>query len=243
MSKYLDSFDLVVGNLEGTITELPSLSLSTVPGQPGNTTFTFPTSTGDLLFRHNVRLVSLANNHSLDFGRSGLESTRALLSAASVGFFGDPLDPSRKSIVKGVGGVPVAFVGFNQFLGVDSVQATVEEIERVKTSADHVVVFAHWGDEYVQANEFQKMAAHAFVDAGADVVVGAHPHVIQESEVYSGSLIYYSLGNFIFDQYWDDAVRTGLVLEALITPDDIVVTPRKAVRTRTLGPCLVYNAE
>lgn len=241
IADYLKGFDLAVGNLEGPITEYQSVSRGTVPGDAGNTRFTFPTSTASLLARSGIGAVSLANNHSLDFGRSGVASTRVFLSAAGVGFFGDPVDPMKKSLVIPVGGLNIAFVGFNQFLGVDSIARTVAEIERMDSEGETgaIVVFAHWGDEYAPVNEGQKEAARAFVDAGADLVVGAHPHVIQEPETYRETPIYYSLGNFMFDQYWEEGVRTGTALEALFKGDEVSVTPRIVKSSRTSGPCLV----
>lgn len=239
VADYVRGFDAVVGNLEGPITSNPSVSLTTRPGDDGNTTFTFPTSTAGLLARNGVTAVSLANNHILDFGRAGVEETRANLRSADVGYFGDPLDPVGKSAVIRVGGFSVALVGFNAFLGVDSVKGTVAEIARLKSGVDRVIVFAHWGDEYVPANESQKAAAHAFVDAGADAVIGAHPHVIQESETYKGASIHYSLGNFIFDQYWEDSVRKGLVLEVSVSQEGLSFNPRFVTRERDSGPCLL----
>jgi poly-gamma-glutamate synthesis protein (capsule biosynthesis protein) len=239
VADYLKGFDAVVGNLEGPITANSSVSRTTRPGDDGNTTFTFPTSTAGLLARNGVTAVSLANNHILDFGRAGVGETRAGLRSAGIGYFGDPLDPLAKSTIVRVGGFDVALIGFNQFLGVDSVAGTVAEIARLRGTVDHVIVFAHWGDEYVPANEFQKFAAHAFVDAGADAVIGAHPHVVQEHETYKGALIYYSLGNFIFDQYWEESVRRGMVLEASIGEGGMSFVPRYVVRERSSGPCLL----
>jgi gamma-polyglutamate biosynthesis protein CapA len=239
VADYARGFDAVVGNLEGPITANPSVSRTTRPGDDGNTTFTFPTSTAGLLARSGVTVVSLANNHILDFGRAGVGETRANLRSAEVGYFGDPLDPSGKSLVVDVGGLRVALVGFNAFLGVDSVKGTVAEIARVLPSVDYAIVFAHWGDEYVPANDFQKAAARAFVDAGAHAVIGAHPHVIQESESYKGASIYYSLGNFIFDQYWDESVRKGMVLEVLVGQDGLSFTSRFVTSERNSGPCLL----
>ena len=239
VAPYLKGFDAVVGNLEGPITEHVSLSRFTKPGDVGNTTFTFPTSTATLLARNGVTAVSLANNHILDFGRSGVESSRTYLKSAGVGYFGDPVDPAGKSLVTDVGGLKVALVGFNEFLGVDSVSATEGEIRNLDAISDYVIVFAHWGEEYVPMVERQRLAARAFVDAGADAVIGAHPHVIQESEVYKGASIYYSLGNFIFDQYWNEDVRTGLLLEAHVSRKGLSFLERRVSSSRTSGPCLV----
>ena len=163
----------------------------------------------------------MANNHIFDFGKVGIEESRKALKKAGVDWFGDPLDKDKKSFIYhtdplNLVGKSVAFVGFNQFLGVDSIENTVEEIKKRKFDGDIVVVFSHWGDEYVSANDFQKNTARGFIDAGADLVVGAHPHVIQESDVYKGKMIYYSLGNFIFDQWWNSDVKKGMGIELTI---------------------------
>ena len=239
MADYLKEFDLVVGNLEGPITEYQSVSRATVPGDAGNTTFTFPTSTAATLSRNNVRAVSLANNHIFDFGRKGVESTGRYLGESGVGYFGDPLDSSRMSLVRDIKGTTFAFVGFTEFYGINTVESVVAEVRRVRSLANQVVVFAHWGEEYSPVTDGQRVAARAFIDAGADLVVGAHPHIIQESESYRGGVIYYSLGNFIFDQYWDASVRIGLVLEMLVKDGSVSFSPRRVESSRTGGPCLI----
>lgn len=89
----------------------------------------------------------------------------------------------------------------------------VTEITALRPACYRVVVFAHWGDEYTPvANAQQIAAAHSFVDAGADLVIGAHPHVVQNVEVYKGKAIFYSLGNFMFDQDFSWATTHGLAV-------------------------------
>lgn len=90
-----------------------------------------------------------------------------------------------------------------------------------KNLGNVVVVYTHWGEEYVPRTEKMKTLARQFVDAGASLVVGSHPHVVQESERYSDQYIYYSLGNFVFDQYFSDAVRNGLLLEVTFDPSGV----------------------
>ena len=87
------------------------------------------------------------------------------------------------------------------------------DVPAARARGDIPVVFAHWGIEYATTSSaYSRELAHKFVDAGAEMVAGAHPHVVQEHEVYGDKHIYYSLGNLIFDQYWNEAVRTGLLL-------------------------------
>ncbi len=212
ISKELLNNDLVVANLEGPITDNKSVSLGTAMGSADNYFFTFDPSVAKTLFQENIGVVDLGNNHILNFGYAGLEQTKNYLDKAGVSYLGVP--NGQRSVIKDVGGITMAFVGYNEFLSSDlpaEQKAVVDEIKRIKDGADIVVVFCHWGVEYApQPTEAQKELAHQFVDAGADLVIGSHPHVIQLSEEYNGKMIYYSLGNFIFDQYFNENVRNGL---------------------------------
>lgn len=220
---YLDGFDLVVGNLEGPVTPAPSLSQGTKPGDFGNTTFTFDPQVAEALARHNVRMVSLGNNHIFDMGRDGIDSTVDMLDRAGMRWFGAP--GRAQTATTTIDGVRVGLVAFNQFVGENDPERAARAVAAVRGQADLVVAYAHWGDEYAPANALQKRVARRLVDAGADLVVGSHPHVIQESEVYGGGQIHYSLGNFIFDQYWEEAVRTGGGLEVTWKNGALTVKP------------------
>ena len=215
----LKNADLTVANLEGPITARASKSVGTAAGELNNTRFTFSSTTAPLLRMQGIDVVSLGNNHAKDFGEEGIVSTMQLLDAASVGYFGDPLgERVFKTTIKGVA---IALIGHNQFSsgggsasgGQNAEETTLDKVRAARADGYLPIVFAHWGDEYVAANLKQKRLAREFIDAGAELVVGAHPHVVQEHEIYADKHIYYSLGNLIFDQYWEDAVRNGLVLE------------------------------
>jgi poly-gamma-glutamate synthesis protein (capsule biosynthesis protein) len=209
----LQRADLVVGNLEGPITASSSMSVGSAVGSPENFTFTFPTSTAALLYRHNIRLVSIGNNHIMNFGQAGLTQTKEYLSAAGVGYFGDPDAAESDRVARmTVGGVPFSFVNWSDWTS-DKTDHTVAQIRAEAQSGRVVVVYNHWGDEYVPPPARVRELAHEMVDAGAAIVIGGHPHIVQEHEVYHGKNIYYSLGNFIFDQYWNDAVSHGLLLQ------------------------------
>lgn len=210
----LRSADIVVANLEGPITSNTSVSVGTLPGADGNYTFTFPTSTASLLATHNIRLVSLGNNHIMNFGREGLLQTEDSLREADVAFFGDPVEHTIGYTT--LKDIPLAFIGYNEFGGEGSA-STRESIDSARAQGYLPIVFSHWGVEYSDISLHQRVLARQFIDAGAVLVVGAHPHVIQERELYRGAYIYYSLGNFLFDQYWDDAVRRGLLLKVTFT--------------------------
>lgn len=205
---FLSGFDLVVANLEGPVTLHDSVSRGSKPGDPGNTTFTFSPESLGALYRANIRAVNLGNNHMLDFGREGVESTKAFLDGAGIAYFGVPHGDVWKLV--SVKGMTIALVNFNQFLGQGDPDRTDAAVRAARSKSDFVAVYAHWGKEYESATDYQRHLAYRFIDAGADAVVGSHPHVIQEIEEYKGKKIYYSLGNFVFDQYWSQHVRTGL---------------------------------
>jgi poly-gamma-glutamate synthesis protein (capsule biosynthesis protein) len=210
----LSANDLVVANLEGPITDNKSLSAGSAIGSSNNYFFTFDPSVAKTLFENNIRLVDLGNNHVLNFGQNGLDSTKKYLTDANVDYFGVP--NGERSTTKDISGIKIAFVGYNQFVE-DKPEDVVNEIKKVKLQADLVFVFCHWGNEYIlTASDNQKSLGHQFVDAGADLIIGSHPHVIEPMEKYNGKRIYYSLGNFIFDQYFSEDTRNGLGVEVKI---------------------------
>lgn len=204
--------DLVLANLEGPITDAPSVSEGSIPETPENFTFTFPPEVVPLLGRHGIRLVNLGNNHIMNFGRDGLAQTYAYLDAGGIAYFGDP-DKAEEDRVERieVNGMPFSFVNWSDWTSTDP-DATRGVIARERAAGRAVIVYTHWGDEYVPPPERVKRLARAFVDAGAAIVIGSHPHIVQEREDYRGVPIYYSLGNLVFDQYWEESVRRGLVL-------------------------------
>lgn len=215
----LQSEDLVVGNLEGPITKNSSVSVGSEFGAKENYIFTFPKETATELFRENIRLVNLGNNHILNQGASGLASTESYLKAAGVDFFGDPQAEETRSKNYEAGGLKISFINYNQFVG-DGAAKTMENIQKSKEEkADIIIIYAHWGTEFVaEPSQKIKNLAHQFTDAGADLVIGSHPHVVQMKEEYKNKMIYYSLGNFIFDQYFQPETERGMGVEADIDP-------------------------
>lgn len=212
IEKILQSTNLVVANLEGTITNNKSISLGTVPGSTKNYFFTFDPSVPVTLFNENIRIVNLGNNHILNFEKDGLEQTKKYLEQAQIGYFGAP--GSQKTITTEINGIKIAFVSYDQFANfslTENVAAVQNEIKNAKNNADIIFVYCHWGIEYKKTpGEEQIRLAHQFIDAGADAVIGSHPHVTQTVEEYNGKRIYYSLGNFVFDQYFSEDVRNGM---------------------------------
>lgn len=207
--------DVVIANLEGTVSTFTSKSSGTKPGEKFNTTFTFSPEAISPFLENKIHIVSLGNNHAYDFGKEGLAQTKAFLNDSEIDLFGEPFN-NDSYLTKTIDGLEVALIAFNEFAG-GSVSGTLENIKKFKNNDAFVIVYAHWGEEYKkEPNETQRELAHRFVDEGADIVIGSHPHVVQEKEVYNGKVIYYSLGNFIFDQYFDEEVRCGALVSITI---------------------------
>jgi hypothetical protein len=204
----LRSADLTVGNLEGAIAPAPapgaSLPLVMAPG------------TEHTLARAGFDLLGLANNHALDAGPAGLADTQSLLRTAGI----EPVDGAR-TVVREVGGLKLAFLAWND-VGAPDTTPLLTAVAQARLLADVVVVMVHWGQEYTRhPNLPQRTLGTRLLEAGADVVLGSHPHVAQDLDVVqpaaAGSparLVAYSLGNFAFDQGWDDTAQ-GLALRLL----------------------------
>jgi poly-gamma-glutamate synthesis protein (capsule biosynthesis protein) len=222
LPKSLINVDLFVANLEGPITSQTSVSEGSTPGGDNNFTFTFPTSTATLLKRHNITLVNLGNNHIMNFGREGLAETREWLERVGVAYFGDPEAIEEDRVARlTMNGIPFSFVNWSDWTS-DKTDHTVAQVRKEAETGRVVVVYTHWGDEYVPPTPPMRQLAHSFVDAGAAIVIGSHPHIVQEHEVYNGKDIYYSLGNFVFDQYFSEEVREGLLVRVTFDKTGVV---------------------
>lgn len=213
--------DLVVGNLEGPITDNQSISLTSKMGEKDNYVFTFDPKVVQALVSKNIKLVNIGNNHITNFGNTGIASTRNYLLQSGVDFFGDPENRDSRMAFENIRGLKLAFVNYNQFV-TNAKQKTLDDINKAKDSkADMIIVYTHWGIEFAdQPNQKIKDLAHEFIDNGVDLIIGSHPHVIQSKEKYKGKMIYYSLGNFIFDQYFDLRTQRGLAVRIDINAID-----------------------
>jgi poly-gamma-glutamate synthesis protein (capsule biosynthesis protein) len=211
--------DAVVANLEGPIME------NRVPAVGGNMNFSFATSTALLLKNNGVTHVSLANNHTNDKGKEVLEFTRQTLESASIKHFGDPISLNDHSVIyEKIEGREFIFIGLNQTFGTLNIASTTSVIKGLRALYDKAIIipFMHWGEEYkLTNNRQQESLAHELIDAGADVVIGSHPHVVQNIEKYNGKIIFYSLGNFIFDQYFSSDTMSELGVKMTVSDKGI----------------------
>ncbi len=217
ISPFLNEFDFAFGNLEGPIVRktkaFPDESLM----------FCFEKETINGLISANFSVVSLANNHTLGMGKEGLNETKELLTENKIGFVGDPLSCSEDFILEKD---DLVFLAFDRTLrGCEDKELinTIKSI-RIKNPDKFLITNLHWGVEYeLKSNaSLQQELAHQIIDAGADLIIGSHPHVVQEIEKYQDRLIFYSLGNFIFDQYFSTNTQQSLAVGLEIYPNELV---------------------
>lgn len=202
----LSSADITYINLESPL-------VSECPVVDNGMKFCGDISNVNGLVEAGVDVASLANNHTNNYGAAGLEETVSTLSShniSSVGIAG-AATISRK-------GYNYTYLSFNdvgQYPGLSQADSTsmLTQIRSAKTSDNLLIVTFHWGNEYQSEPTARQVGfARDAVDAGADLVIGGHPHWVQTSEIYKGKPIYYSLGNFVFDQEWSPDTKRGLVV-------------------------------
>lgn len=228
----MDSADIMMVNNEFTYSNRGA----PLPGK----TFTFRAKPemAENLLKLSVDIVSLANNHVFDYGETALIDTLDTLDRYEIPYVGAGrnLEEAKKIVYMEKGGMKIAFVSATQVersyvftkeatdssagvLRTFSPEAFLEVIRRAEETSDFVVVYVHWGTEGV--NQFegdQQLLGHQYIDAGADLVIGDHPHCLQGVEYYKGAPIFYSLGNYWFNSRTLD---TGLV-EADICRDGLL---------------------
>jgi poly-gamma-glutamate capsule biosynthesis protein CapA/YwtB (metallophosphatase superfamily) len=230
--------DVAFVNLEGPLYDGPQHTSKNC-GQCFS--FRSPLFYADVLASLRVNAVSLANNHSGDFGEAGRESTMAALSARGIGFGGLDRDGARSTTLRLKDGRKAAVIAFapnGGTLDINDIPAAAQRIRALKQTHAVVIVSFHGGGEgwdhvhvvdgeetFAGENRGNVVAfAHAAVDAGADIVIGQGPHVPRAVEIYRHHLIAYSLGNFwTYDGVMTYAVSgLGPVLEAWLAPDGTI---------------------
>lgn len=221
------NYDAVIANLEGPVTDFPSISVNSAIGSTNNFIFTFDPSVVPMLKNHRISIVNLGNNHIRNFGENGVTQTKNYLTKSNIQFFGNTgleENTQERVLYTTINGHKLAFVNVNQFV-TDGFQTGLTDVTSAHaTGVDFVIVMPHWGNEYEEiANSVIQSQAHQLIDAGADLIIGSHPHVVQQVEEYQGKKIYYSLGNFIFDQYFSDETKTGLLVGVTILPNQTLV--------------------
>jgi len=217
---FLRGVDIVFGNLEGPIVKNPPELLD------NSLKFAFSPQVIKGASWCNFNLFSLANNHTLDMGKEGLEETKEWLRKYQINFVGSPLSGSSDNLDSSFSRDNIIFLAFNQiFPFMMKEEEIIKTIKTVKSlnPDNFLIVGLHWGEEYKLINSSaQQSLAHKIIEAGADLIIGHHPHVVQNIEKYQGKLIFYSLGNFIFDQYFSSDTQQGLAVGLEIYPKNLV---------------------
>jgi len=240
----LQAADIAIGNLE--------MSIATV-GEPvvdKQYTFRGHPRLAKGIANAGFDVLTLANNHTGDYGNDALLETLKILHANHIKYCGagPDLATARKPAIVEVKGKRVAVLGYVnaypfEFFADESQPGTVrgkpeyfvDDIRKAKRNADFVIATFHWSGELVtEPREYQELFAHLAIDAGADLVFGHHPHILQGIEVYNGRLIAYSLGNFAFASYSKNA-RTSAILRVTFEDDGI--------KRAEIIPLNVFNEE
>lgn len=228
----ISSADIAFGNLETPVS---------TRGENQGSIYSFRTDPKALSGVRNAGfdVLSVANNHAFDWGPLAFQDTLLNLQKHDITPIGGGKDfsDSHTPRILSVGKLKIAYLGYSQFAwpaisdetaepavnGIDVIQMK-KDIEKARAmGAEVIVISMHWGDEYeVHANEYQKYIAHTLIDSGANLIIGHHPHVVEEVEKYHGGLIAYSLGNFIFDQNFSPETRIGLMLSVSIEKGKVV---------------------
>lgn len=220
----LEEDDVTFANLEGTFT-------TSNDRQDKQYAFKGDPDYTEILTDGSVEVVTLANNHSGDYGEQGLADTETALEEAGIDYcIGDTIT------VKEVNGVKIAFIGIFVNYGTDDSENQLRsDIENAKKQGAELIITAfHWGSEKAtQPDETQQSLAHIAIDCGADLVVGHHPHVLQGIEKYNGKYIAYSLGNFCFGGNSNPSDMDTMIFRQTFTisgdgaaeDDDVTVIP------------------
>ncbi|MGM0482512.1 MAG: CapA family protein [Patescibacteria group bacterium] len=244
---FLNDADVVFGNLEGPISD-GGLEMG------GEYSFGMDPAVAGTLKDSGFSVLSVTNNHSGDRGEEGFSNT--LDNLDSVGIFytggGRDLKKALEPVKVKTGETVIGFLGFSD-LGPTWLEAGENKggvlvagseyhdrsIRDASKEVDVLVVSYHFGEEYMKdPTKRQRRLAYRAVDLGADVVAGHHPHVTQPVEEYKGGIIAYSLGNFIFDQYFSKETMEGLVLLVEIEGENISFSKKKVQLTDHFQPRL-----
>lgn len=225
--------DLTIANLECPITD---------SGNPADKTkrflFRAEVENAEALKRAGFDCLNLANNHSMDYLSKGLLDTMNHLEESGLSYVGaseNALADSAYIFEKN--GIKVGILAYSAFppegFFYNEDKATVRYISTMDFSGleedlaslecDFTMVYFHWGVEYLPyKSEMQEQLARKAIDGGADFVVGTHPHVLQEKEVYKDVPIYYSLGNFVFDSQIPPGTDESMILQITVGREGLV---------------------
>jgi len=251
IADYLEKADILFGNLESIISD---------KGRKVGSIYSFraqPQAIDGLTFA-GFDVLSVANNHIFDYGREAMEDSFKRLKTAGIDYVGGGFSEKEAFSVriKEIKGTKIGFLAYTNLgpqlwmaKGANSgialikekdIEKVKEDIKKAKKKADILIVSLHAGKEYSsKPTPFQVLFSQVCIEAGADLVVGHHAHVIQPVEKYKSGWIAYGLGNFVFDQSFSDKTMKGLLLEVIIKNKKIKrVIPREIKISNNFQPTL-----
>jgi poly-gamma-glutamate synthesis protein (capsule biosynthesis protein) len=243
VGSYFKGSDGVFLNVEGPIT---------AKGENVGSRFSFAMDEKivPVMVANNVKIVSFANNHVGDRSTAGFLNTLANFEKYGLPYVGAGRNSAEASAVKTiqVNGLKVGFIACSD-VGPEWLKATDTAagqqlcsnpnlptiIKNAHEQVDFLIFSAHWGIEYKSRTARQQTLAHMAIDNGADIVIGTHPHVVQTTEWYKDKFIAYSVGNFIFDQYFANETMQGLLVDATISKHKIENITMKTIELSPEG--------
>lgn len=248
--------DVLVGNLEGPITD------ERTPRDRSRTFYyKMPRVAGEAIARAGFRALSLANNHALDYGETGMRDTLATVRELGMHPFGAGGDEAtaRRGVVYDLGSVRIGLLAYSAswrrmvtdgwyadgarggvaLLDVPFGRSLADDLARMRRHADVVIVNVHWGRNYRDVTAAQRRAGRFAIQHGADIVIGHHPHIAQGVELHDGKPIVYSLGNFAFTTLgrFDEFGQPGYGLVARLQIE------QRRLRWLALTPIAVDNKQ
>lgn len=248
---FLKNADVAFGNLEGPIS---------TRGIKVGSIYSFRSDPRAIegLLSAGFDVLSIANNHIWDYGSDAVRDTISILEKADIGVIGggESYAEAHQPFIKNINGTKIAFLGYTNLIppSVGSktskpaiayfdIDQAVVDIKEARKKADLIVVSLHWGNEYETTHNLnQEKIAKTLIDAGAQLIIGHHPHVVQPVVEYGGGYIAYSLGNFVFDQNFSPDTKTGLVLRVILTEKKISkVEQIKIAFTSSYQPYLISS--
>lgn len=224
VSSTLKESDITFGNLECPLT------YGGTPAQK-NILFKADPENAKALYAAGYDVLSISNNHMMDYRVTGMEDTIKALSNNNI----LPVD-NRLTVIERQG-IRIGFIGYTFFMkeDIDS-EALKNQIQKARLECNFLVISFHTGLEYnPYPTEMQREYSHLFIDSGADMVVGHHPHVLQGMERYKEKYIFYSLGNFIFDRQLQEGTDKSVILSVKIDKNgikNIEALPVKIIKCR-----------
>ncbi len=242
IAKELQKANLLFGNLEGVISD-KGIKVGSIYSFRVN-----PEAIEGLSFA-GFNVLSLANNHTFDYTREALEDCLVKLNNTGIDYIGAGFTEKEaySPLIKKIKDTKIAFLAYTNlgpetwkageknsgiaWISEKNFEKIKKDIENAKSQADILIVSLHSGEEYSnEPTQFQIDFSKMAIETGADLIVGHHPHVIQRNEKYKNGYIFYSLGNFIFDQGFSEKTMKGQILEILIKDDKIKELIPKEIR-------------